>query len=300
MQPAPPGTPAVSCEQQTKETAFGAEVNTGFPREFFSLPFFRLHGIQRPPPALATLQRMQHIYIAIACGALCIAHADAYAWGNQGHRITGYIANAQLTASSKARLRDLLGTDDLSQIATQLDDDRAQLEDKIPGSSRWHYENRQICPQQSNVVAACPHALCITRQIETFMQLLRDDSATQAQQADAVSGLVHLIGDLHQPLHLADNRDRGGNDVLVLLPNEKTPRNLHAAWDTQFVRLNVRRRQEQLYATSLSAQYTVSQAAWRQGDAPLGPPKRTCSRMNELIAHCRILPAATRWLRRLH
>jgi hypothetical protein len=163
-------------------------------------------------------------------------------------------------------LRQLVGTDDLAQVATILDDERAALEEKIPGSSRWHYENRQVCSPHNEAPAECPKGQCITRQIERFAQTLRDTRSSHAQQVQAVQGLAHLIGDLHQPLHLADNRDRGGNDVRVLLPAEKKPRNLHEAWDTSFVRMNLRRRDERRYSASLSAQFATSLAAWRQGD----------------------------------
>jgi hypothetical protein len=53
-------------------------------------------------------------------------------------------------------------------------------------------------------------------------------------RAEALRFLIHFVGDIHQPLHAADNRDRGGNEFRVILAGKRT--NLHAVWDTDVVR----------------------------------------------------------------
>jgi hypothetical protein len=200
--------------------------------------------------------------VALLAIAAC---ASAHAWGDQGHRITGHIASALLTDAARSQLQKLTGTNDLSQIATILDDERDKLEQRIPGSSRWHYENRQVCPRTSASKAECPNGQCITRQIERFVQTLNDAHSSRAAQTDAVRSLAHLLGDLHQPLHVSDNNDRGGNDLPVLLPGEKKSRNLHEVWDTRLVRMNLRRRNEQRYALELLANFSARQSEWSQG-----------------------------------
>ena len=152
---------------------------------------------------------------ALACWLLSIGwQQPSYAWGNEGHRITGYIANSLLTDATRAQLRALVGTDDLAQIATWMDDEREALKQRLPDSSRWHYENRAVCDQASTV-RPCPKGHCITQQIDRSTAVLANRGATVAQRADAVRILVHLLGDLHQPQHLVDDHDRGGNDVWV-------------------------------------------------------------------------------------
>jgi len=192
--------------------------------------------------------------------------ATAHAWGNEGHRISGYIANALLTESVRSQLHELIGTDDLATVATLLDEERDLLEQRIPGSSRWHYENRQVCTRRATSKPECPKGQCITRQIERFASIGGNPSHSREQRADAVRGLAHLVGDLHQPLHLSDNNDRGGNELQVLLPDEKKARNLHEVWDTRIVRMNLRRRNEHRYALSLLARFSDRQANWSQGD----------------------------------
>jgi hypothetical protein len=189
----------------------------------------------------------------------------AYAWGDEGHRITGYVANALLSDTTRQRLRALVGTDDLAQIATWMDDEREALNQRLPGSSRWHYENRPACDEDRGTARVCPNGQCLTRQIERSTIALQNRDARVAQRAEAVRILVHLLGDLHQPLHLIDNNDRGGNDVLVRLPREHDPRRLHEVWDTRFVHMNTNRRSEEDYGSMLVARFQSEFGSWELG-----------------------------------
>jgi len=209
--------------------------------------------------------KRRHAALAVAL-ITAFANPTAHAWGNEGHRISGYVATALLTESARSQLNELIGTDDLAAVSTLLDAERESLEQRIPGSSRWHYENRQVCSRQSTGKPQCPNGQCITQQIERFKSIARDAGNSRERRAEAVRGLAHLIGDLHQPLHLSDNNDRGGNELRVLLSHEKKTRNLHEVWDTQLVRMNLRRRDERRYAQSLLTSYAERQMQWLQGD----------------------------------
>jgi hypothetical protein len=201
----------------------------------------------------------------LACGLLALGwQLPAYAWGDEGHRITGYIANSYLSDTTRLQLRALVGTDDLAQIATWMDDERETLNQRLPSSSRWHYENREVCGK-TELERSCPQGQCITRQIAHSTNTLQDRTATAAQHADAVRILVHLLGDLHQPLHLIDNHDRGGNDVWVYLPREKNPRRLHEVWDTRLVHMNTNRRDDRSYASILTTRFQTERSGWEIG-----------------------------------
>jgi len=205
--------------------------------------------------------------IALACGLLALGwQQSAFSWGDEGHRITGHIASALLTEPARQQLRELLGTDDLAQVATWMDDEREALNKRLPGSSRWHYENRAACDQTGNALRVCPQGQCLTRQIERFTTVLRNSQVSRTQRAEAIRMLVHLLGDLHQPLHLIDNHDRGGNDVLVLVPGEREPRRLHEVWDTRLVRMNMRRTDAAKYASSLLSHFQAQRVAWQSGN----------------------------------
>lgn len=201
-----------------------------------------------------------------ACVLLCW-QTTVHAWGDDGHRIAAQVANALLTDSARQEIRRLVGSDDLTQIANWMDDEREALNKKAPGSARWHYENREACANKIDP-RACPRGQCITKQLERSLRQVQDTKLSDQQRADALRIAVHLLGDLHQPLHLSDNYDRGGNDTLVRLPREREPRRLHDAWDTRFLKMNLGRKnaKSNVHAESLAQRFAAESVDWHTGD----------------------------------
>jgi len=188
----------------------------------------------------------------------------AHAWGPEGHRITGYVAQRLLTASARERLAEL-GVEDLAVAATYMDDMRQALEAQYPHSSRWHYDNRAVCESQPQPRDYCRKGECASYQIERWRSVLSDPRSSRADKRDAVRFLVHMIGDMHQPLHMADHDDRGGNDLYVWLPREREPRRLHEVWDSRLINLARARRAEANWAEDLLDRSTHDIAAWQRG-----------------------------------
>lgn len=73
----------------------------------------------------------------------------------------------------------------------------------------------------------------VVEAIARFEKVLADRPAGREARVEALKWLSHLIGDVHQPLHVGRGDDRGGNDVLVLWFGE--PTNLHAVWDSKII-----------------------------------------------------------------
>ena len=71
---------------------------------------------------------------------------------------------------------------------------------------------------------------CASAQLERHLKILADKTATTRSRNEALKWIVHLVGDIHQPLHASDNADRGGNSVLV-----RGAANLHSVWDVAVV-----------------------------------------------------------------
>jgi hypothetical protein len=92
----------------------------------------------------------------------------------------------------------------------------------------WHYVDNEI----RGAALASPGQL--VAKIEEFRTTLADRGAPPAARLLALQFLLHLVGDLHQPLHAADDHDRGGNDVQVIAPGLARA-SLHHYWDTVFV-----------------------------------------------------------------
>jgi hypothetical protein len=195
--------------------------------------------------------------------ALCLLWLhDAVAWGTLGHRITGTVAESLLTATARRQIHVLLGDESLANAATFMDTQRAMLSERWPYADRWHYNNQPLC---SNQLTPCPHGDCATKKIEEFRLLLADRRATRDERAMALRLLIHMLGDIHQPLHMADNADHGGNTVMVKLDDSGQVYNLHEVLDTLLIRELIGSQRSRDYAMSLTQRYQAHLRDWQRG-----------------------------------
>lgn len=209
---------------------------------------------------------MRHAVRFVFALAFCAACAPAGAWGDKGHRITGMIARELLTAPARAELVRLMGDDDLASIALYLDKNRASLEERIPGSRKWHFDDVPVCGAERGV-PACPDGNCASVKLREYQAVLADQAQPDERRQFALWVLTHLIGDLHQPLHAGDHEDRGGNEVKVSIAGVTNARlNLHSAWDAEFIERMYRGQDERDVAAQLTRQYRSSFTAWQAGD----------------------------------
>lgn len=158
--------------------------------------------------------------------------APAQAWGPTGHRITGILAEQNLSGVARAQVRLLLGTESLAEAATWPDDMRSDPDPFWQRSaSPWHYVTLHgphgytpsDAPGEGDAMTALAH----------YSAVLRDPKASHDDKASALRFVVHIIGDLHQPLHVGKPGDRGGNDVKVAWFSK--PSNLHSIWDSEMI-----------------------------------------------------------------
>jgi hypothetical protein len=160
--------------------------------------------------------------IAALCGSL-----PALAWGPEGHSLVARIAEAQLTPAARARVAEILGPKDtLASISSWADQVRRQRSATGP----WHYVDIPIGQPRMDRARDCAKNDCVVAQIELEEAALRNPATPAADRREALLFLVHFIGDLHQPLHSSDNKDKGGNDVHVVFLDR--PGNLHGFWDS--------------------------------------------------------------------
>jgi hypothetical protein len=184
----------------------------------------------------------------VLTGFLAIAWScapGAWAWGGQGHRTIGAIADRLLSSQARAAVAQLL-SGDLDKFGKL--SGRRTLEavsdwpDEITGTPaarpRWHYDDAPICGSAPKA-RYCPEGQCNTEQLKRLIAVVADTRAASRDRNEALKWVVHLVGDIHQPLHAADNGDRGGNRVPVALAGVRTRgrENLHRAWDNDLVRL---------------------------------------------------------------
>ncbi len=175
----------------------------------------------------------------IATGALLLPGWNcARPWGPEGHSIVAQIAQRQLEQGARDKLRELIGSVTLSSIASCADQVRSEeprgvclkvVEESKPESKEWHFIDIPIRFADLDMSRDCPDGNCVVPKIKEFARILRE-SRDAGERKEALMFLVHFVGDIHQPLHCADNNDRGGNETRVTFFGQS--KKLHGIWDS--------------------------------------------------------------------
>tara|TARA_B100000315_G_scaffold95058_1_gene87324 strand:+ start:7032 stop:7787 length:756 start_codon:yes stop_codon:yes gene_type:complete len=150
-----------------------------------------------------------------------------FGWGKTGHRIVGYIAEQFLTENARQGVTYILGNTSLSMVSTWADEIKSDPE--WDHAYDWHWTT---VPDGEQFKEGKQSGRAVEK-VQEFLTLLKSGSGTQSENEIALKFLVHLVGDLHQPLHVGNGTDRGGNDVNVKWFGKST--NLHAVWDTEMI-----------------------------------------------------------------
>ncbi len=162
---------------------------------------------------------------------LLAAGPGALAWGPQGHRVIARAVEQRLTPEAKKAIRELLlEGDTLASVADWADHDGY---DAVPGSGPWHYVNVPITEGAYTARFAGIKGAGVVEKIKHFAKVLGDRSEPIRERRRALLFLVHFVGDVHQPLHVGDNHDHGGNDTQVQFLGRGT--NLHRLWDSDLI-----------------------------------------------------------------
>ncbi len=215
--------------------------------------------------------------LILALTALAFVPTVASAWGSQGHEIIAAIARDNLTPTARAWVDRLLASDKDTLTAPDMLS-RSTWADAWRGAGHrqtasWHFVDIEIdkpdlsgaCygfPARNGPASAGPADDCIVDKLNEFVSELSSPATPEPERILALKYVLHFVGDLHQPLHAADNHDRGGNCVQVLVDSH--PMNLHAYWDT--VVLEPLGRDPQAAARALEQDITpAKRAAWAKG-----------------------------------
>ena len=178
---------------------------------------------------------MRLALLAAVAVALLLPPAPASAFGADGHRIVAALAQRQLSAAAQAQIDRLLAGEadpSLVGIATWADQVR-DLEPWRP-TAPWHYINFPRGQCRYRAQALCPGGDCVVGAIERQAAILADRKQPRAARRQALKFVVHLVADVHQPLHAGYADDRGGNTYQVFYLGQGG--NLHALWDGGIVR----------------------------------------------------------------
>jgi hypothetical protein len=158
--------------------------------------------------------------------------APGAAWGPEGHRITGAIAERYLAPPARRAVRELLDGRTLADVAFWADEVRGRPE--YEWTRPLHYVNVPRDATGVDVQRDCPGGLCVVQAIIDAARGLRDPHRSTGQRAEALKFLVHFVGDVHQPMHVAYGDDLGGNRLPLKFFDQET--NLHRLWDSGLLR----------------------------------------------------------------
>jgi hypothetical protein len=202
----------------------------------------------------------------LAC--LLLAAPLALAWGALGHRLIGEIAERHLTPAARAQVDLLLAGEPeptLAGVANWADTMRNDDPERFKRTSRWHYVNAKGGGCDFELPRDCPDGDCVIAAIDKQRAILGDRGQPLAARREALKFLVHLIGDVHQPMHAGNRTDSGGNGFQISLRTDLEPEayarakyvngvmgtNLHSVWD--YYILGESRLTLQQYADKLDA-----------------------------------------------
>ena len=168
---------------------------------------------------------------------------NALAWGQEGHSIVAEVAQRRLSPQASTMVEQLLGRGhSLASVASWADD----IRDERPETYNWHFVDIPIAIGRYDPTKVCKpgdKGDCAVAELDRLKGELR--CASGDKKIDALKLAVHLVGDIHQPLHTVDEA-RGGNEIHVdIFMRGKTctgtckptasPSNYHAAWDSDLI-----------------------------------------------------------------
>lgn len=156
------------------------------------------------------------------------AHANSN-WGATGHRTIGKIAEDYLNSKTKRKIAEILNGQSLALVSTFADEIKS--DERYRKFNSWHYINMPFDVKYEDSDKNPKGDLVVG--IKKCKEVLTDANASKEDKVFYLKMLVHLIGDLHQPMHVGRTEDKGGNDIQVQWFGKGT--NLHRLWDSDMI-----------------------------------------------------------------
>lgn len=149
----------------------------------------------------------------------------AFGWGPIGHYTVGHIADHHLTNKARKRVAQVLENEPLALVGVWMDEVRS--DERYSHTYDWHWAAIPDSLDYEQTVKNPNGDIIMT--IERLVRELKSDTLSAQLEKEHLKMLVHLVGDIHQPLHVGTGEDQGGNLVKVTWYWEDS--NLHRVWD---------------------------------------------------------------------
>jgi hypothetical protein len=156
-------------------------------------------------------------------------HSNEDVWGRVGHQVIGEIATQNLSPNALSEIYKILDGQSLALVSTWADEMRSNPEFRKYNS--WHYVNMPLDKEYHEIIKNPKGD--IIKAINKCIEVLKKEKSSKEMKSFYLKYLVHLVGDIHQPLHVGRFEDRGGNDIKIDFLGKVS--NLHRVWDTQII-----------------------------------------------------------------
>jgi hypothetical protein len=183
------------------------------------------------------------------------------AWGILGHRIVGQIAESYLTPKAKQAIKEILGNESIAMASNWADFIRSDT--NYSYLTPMHYINFPdglSYLQMKKYLSKDTAADAYTELLFLIKQLKNKDLAKE-KQVMYLRFLIHLVGDIHQPMHVSRAEDEGGNKIRVMWFRE--PTSLHAVWDDKLIDFQQLSYTE--YTNAINYSTANQRQAWQKG-----------------------------------
>jgi len=176
---------------------------------------------------------IKNFKLSITLAAFIYFPVAAMAWGQLGHRIVGEIASSYLSPKAKVAVQKILGNESLAMASNWADFVKSDTAYKYLNS--WHYIDFKDGLSKNEFVSylATDSATDAYTKLNFIIKELKKPTLTQEKKVMYLRLLVHIVGDIHQPMHTGRPEDLGGNKIKLSWFNQ--PTNLHAIWDDKIL-----------------------------------------------------------------
>jgi hypothetical protein len=192
--------------------------------------------------------------------AIIYAPLQSMAWGAEGHRIAGQIADSYLTPKARAAIKAILGNESIAITSNWAD--FIKSDPNYNYLSTWHYvdlDKAYTYPELQKYLNQDTKIDAYTK-LNFLIAELKKKNLTSENKLLYLRMLIHIAEDLDQPLHVGHTDDKGGNDIKVTWFNN--PTNLHSVWDSQLIEFQQLSYTE--YTASINHTTAAQRAEWQK------------------------------------
>jgi hypothetical protein len=165
--------------------------------------------------------------------AILYAPIQTMAWGTNGHRISGQIAENHLSPKARAAVHAILGDESIAMASNWAD--FIKSDPSYSYLSVWHYVDFDRPMSYPEMVEFLEHdnGTDAYTKLKFLIAELKKPTTTKENKLLYLRMLIHIAEDVHQPMHTAHTSDKGGNDFKVSWFGK--PSNLHSVWDSELI-----------------------------------------------------------------